>query len=416
MKIREQYTMAKNNIRGRRKTGRMLRVMFFLALFIYFIICSMAQAIEDAVRLAKETPPARTVVFRDEDGTLYEQLTELCADMEQVTEVYPYVYVIAAETDAFREDNADIELKSCADSYADYLVEGELPDAGEILMPQYLYAAADGGYTDGSAYIGRTLDMTVTDWNGEETTVYYRVSGTYDNIYVANGSETAFLCPEDAVSLYDITCIGYEEALERAKERDGYNENIKYDGYEPQYYYAVVLDSRENFETVEQAVRSKTGCSGFPECDTDGGIIQGVFPFVRVIGTGITLVLLTAVIVMLVIMIGNDIRGRRKEMAMYLVQGYTGKQLLQILGMEYVVRFVPVLFGSVVMAVTVLAAGNYAVRNLLSVEFRIMKLGFAGAALGTGIVITGIVLGVAVYTIAGQLKRIELLKEIKAEG
>lgn len=416
MSIKETCGIAFNNIKGRKKTGKLLFLLLFLALFIYFLVNSMASSIDKAVQLINETPAAKNIIYHDRDGTLYESLKEACADMEHVSDIYPYVYEIAIGVEGV-EDNQRITLcmKSCSDNYKDYLVKGTLPKENEILLPQYMFATENGSYVDGSGYIGKTLKLYVTDYLDNEHEIQCTVSGTYDNIYAVTGTDTAFLHPKDAVYWSEMVREGIEEQLKKDMEANGDYDESHYIDYEVSYYYAVVLDSRGNLDEVRSEISECLDVGGFTECDTDGGL-QTIFSFIQFIGLILTIILLISVIITMIIMIGNDIRGRKKEMAMYMVQGYTRKNLVCILGMEYAIRLIPVLFVSMIVADIVLVFENLGIKNWLPMEYGIIHMSFYIKAVYVGVMILAIVMCTAVYTISQQLKRIKLLKELKSEG
>lgn len=417
MKFKEIYNIARNNKKGRRKIGKILGMIFFLSLFVYFLINSIVSSVDRTIQLIKESPISRNIIFKDEDGTLFEQLKEACEDMEHVSDVYPYVQNLHVEVEGIKENEIiDLTLESSSDNYTDYLVEGTLPKENEILLPQYLYAMENGDYTDGSQYIGKKIKVIVVDWIGKETEFEYIVSGTYDNIYAAIGMEIAFVIPETAVALYEVSMEGAEIALENDMATYGDYDRSHYTGYDKEYYYAVVLDSRENLEDVRNQISETAGIHGFTEVLFEGDGMPTVLTFVQLICMGITIILLIVVIVLLVIIIGNDIHRRRKEMAMYLVHGYTRKNLIQIVGMEYSIRFAPILIYSGITVAAILMIINLVIDNLFPIEYQMMRMALPLGTFCIGAVILGIVLGVALYTISEQLKKIELLKEIKVEG
>lgn len=59
---------------------------------------------------------------------------------------------------------------------------------------------------------------------------------------------------------------------------------------------------------------------------------------------------------------------------------------------------------------------NLGIQNLLPMEYGIIHMQFSVNALYWGVIILAIVMCTAVYMISGQLKKIELLNEIKSEG
>ena len=416
MNIREVFCIAFHNIRGRQKIGKLLFFILFLALFIYFLINSMAFSIDKAVQLMDETPTARNIIYQDRDGNLYAQLKELSTSMEHILDIYPYVYEIATDVEGIKkEERVSLSVKSCSDNYKDYLVKGTLPEKNEILLPHYMYAAENGNYVDGSKYIGETLKLYITNRLDNEIEFECTVSGTYDNIYAVTGTTIAFLNTEDAVFLSEKRKEGSEEQLRKDMEVSGDYDRSHYIGYEMEYYYAVVLDSRENLNEVRYEITDRIDASGFTEYNSDGEL-QTIFSFIQFIGMILTMILLITVIIMMIIMIGNDIGGRKKEIAIYIVQGYTRKNLVSIFGMEYAIRLIPVLFVSFIVVMITLMLENLGIQNLLPMEYGIIHMQFSVNTFYYGVIILAVVMCTAVYMILQQLKKIELLNEIKSEG
>ncbi len=416
MNIREMFCIAFHNIKGRRKIGKLLFSILFLALFIYFLINSMAFSIDKAVQLMDETPTARNIIYHDRDNTLHTQLKELSVNMEHILDIYPYVYEIATNVEGIKkEERVSLSVKSCSDNYKDYLVKGMLPEKNEILLPHYMYATQTGKYVDGSKYIGKTLKLYLTNRLNNEIEFECTVSGTYDNIYAVTGTYIAFLNAEDAVFLSEKCNEGIEEQLRKDMEASGDYDRSHYVGYEMEYYYAVVLDSRKNLDEVRCEIANRIEVSGFTEYNSDGGL-QTVFSFIQFIGMILTIILLITVIIMMMIMIGNDIGERKKEVAIYIVQGYTRKNLVCIFGMEYAIRLIPVLFVSFIVVIITLMLENLGIQNLLPMEYGIIHMQFSINAFYWGIIILAVVICTAVYMIIQQLKKIELLNEIKSEG
>ena len=416
MNIREVFCIAFHNIRGRQKIGKLLFFILFLALFIYFLINSMAFSIDKAVQLMDETPTARNIIYQDRDGNLYAQLKELSTSMEHILDIYPYVYEIATDVEGIKkEERVSLSVKSCSDNYKYYLVKGTLPEKNEILLPHYMYAAENGNYVDGSKYIGETLKLYITNRLDNEIEFECTVSGTYDNIYAVTGTTIAFLNTEDAVFLSEKRKEGSEEQLRKDMEVSGDYDRSHYIGYEMEYYYAVVLDSRENLNEVRYEITDRIDASGFTEYNSDGGL-QTIFSFIQFIGMILTMILLITVIIMMIIMIGNDIGGRKKEVAIYIVQGYTRKNLVSIFGMEYAIRLIPVLFVSFIVVMVTLMLENLGIQNLLPMEYGIIHMQFSVNTFYYGVIILAVVMCTAVYMILQQLKKIELLNEIKSEG
>lgn len=416
MNITEVYSIAHNNIKGRKKIGRIISIMFFLALFIYFLVNSMAGSIDNLVELTKEMPIARTLTFID-DGELPSDFIKVCENIENVKEVYPYVFSIETEVEGLTESGRkSIDIDAFSNEYGDYIVKGNVPKENEVLIPHYMNMSTNGQYDDGSKYIGETVVVYVTNFNGEEKIFKYKVSGTYDNIYAMTGFETMFVQPVQAVNIKEYSYKGIENELAEIMEESGDYNPDHYAGFEMVYEYAVVVDSYENVTNVQNELYEKLGVPSSVEVDVSYNELQKIFDIIQFIVSILTIILLVSVIIMMVITVANDIRGRKKEMAMYLVQGYTRKNLLQILGMEYTLRFSPVLFVSTMVTIVIMMFENLVIHKLFTMEYQLFHMEYDFRTFGIGVIILLIVLATAIYNISENLKKIDLLKEIKSEG
>lgn len=414
---KEACVMALNNMKGKKKSGRALGVMIFFSLFIYMFINSVALSASRVVKLFDEIPIARNIIYEDREGDLAEKFKNIKDEVEHVVAVYPYVYVIPAGVSGIEDDeDVFLELQACSDGYEGYIVEGRLPGKGEIILPHYMFAVEDGQYVDGSKYIGDELTIKVTNHMDEEKSVKLVVSGTYDNIYSLMGTCTALLSDEDAVGIYDLTEEGWEEKLAEEMEKTGNYDKNSYIGFGKQYYYAVVVGDAKYINEVKSAIGDKYNASGLVELNSDYNVLETVFPVIHLVCVGISVVLLVAVIFIMISMIGNDINSRRKEMAIYLVQGYLKKDLVKVLGIEYAIRLVPALVFSVLATIASLFAGNVIIEKFMTMELKILELDFSVKGLIAALFMLLIVWAVAVYTINDKLRKIDVQKEIKSEG
>ena len=84
--------------------------------------------------------------------------------------------------------------------------------------------------------------------------------------------------------------------------------------------------------------------------------------------------------------------------------------------MEYAIRLIPVLFVSFIVVMITLMLENLGIQNLLPMEYGIIHMQFSVNAFYYGVIILAVVMCTAVYMILQQLKKIELLNEIKSEG
>lgn len=416
MKNTEAIKMACNNMSGRKKIGKAMAIIMFLALFVYLLVNSVTLSVNGVLKLFDEVPVARNIIYKDVDGTLYEQINSKINQLEHVEEVYKYVYEIVADIEQIKEVKySSYSVGACSNQYEDYIVKGTMPKEGEILLPHYLFATEDGNYVNVEKYIGEDIEVEVSDCFDKKITHKFKVSGTYDNIYALMGTSMVLVNPGDATKLYDSSMNGIEELLEEKKKEED-DENVMYFGYEKKYYIAVVVDDARNIDTVVQQIYQAFGVSGRPELITDYNTLESVFPMIRLVCVGITIALLIVVLIMMISVIGNDINSRKKEMSVYMVQGYERKDLIKILSTEYLLRLVPILFSAVISSIGMLWIASLVRDKFLSMEYGVFKFEFAFNGMLAACVITVVVWLVAVLTISEKVKNIQIIDELKSEG
>ncbi len=419
MRLKEIYTIANNNVKGRKKIGKMLSVMFFLAMFILLFVNSLAKTFDDLMDLARGIPMARYVIIK-EDEVLPDDYVQVIKDTEHVIGVIPYAEVLASVEGFSGHGKKSMEVYTYMTLYNDYIVNGEEPNKGEILIPEYMNIGSGGYYESGTEYIGKVIKLYVNNYN-EECKIYeYTVSGTYDNIYGGIGQEIILATGEDAIDMYQYSKIDWKDALADAMEANGDDDPTNYVGFEPLSQYAFSVDEYKNIEDIIEDLCNKFQMDinwlTTQNVDASQNEIQDMFDVVQFIVAMLVIILMVVVILLMLVTVGNDIRDRKKEMAMYLIQGYTRKDLKYILTVEYAIRLFPVLLMATISTFVLMIIGNLVIDNLFSMEYQILNMSLDWGTFLICIVVLLIVLGTAASNIHEQLYKISLIKEIKSEG
>lgn len=419
MRLKEIYTIANNNVKGRKKIGKMVSIMFFLAMFILLFVNSLAKTFDDLMDLARGIPVARYVIIK-EDEMLPDDYVEVIKGTEHVIDVIPYAEV-DVEVDGFsKHGKKSMDVYTYIDLYNDYIVNGEEPNKGEILIPEYMNIGSGGYYESGSKYIGKKIKLYVENYNEESKIYEYVVSGTYDNIYGALGQEIILAIGEEAIDMYQYTMMDWQDRLADTMEANGNYDPACYEGFEPVTQYAFSVDEYKNVEGI-----IKDLCNEFQMdinwltsqiIDASQNEIQDMFDIVQFIVAILVIILMVVVVLMMIVTVGNDIRDRKKEMAMYLIQGYTRKDLKYILTVEYAIRLFPVLLMATISTIVLMIIGNLVIDNLFSMEYQILNMSLDWGTFLICIVVLLIVLVTAASNIHEQLYKISLIKEIKSEG
>ncbi len=419
MRLKEIYTIANNNVKGRKKIGKMISIMFFLAMFILLFVNSLAKTFDDLMDLAREIPMARYVIIKEKD-VLPDNYIEVINDTENVMDVIPYAEVLASVEGFSKHGKKSFYVHTYMDLYNDYIVKGEKPKKGEILIPEYMNIGSGGYYESGSEYIGKVIKLYVYNYNEESKIYEYKVSGTYDNIYGALGQEIILATGEDAIDMNQYSKIDWKDALADAMEANGDDDPTNYVGFEPLTKYAFSVDEYKNVEGVIKDLSDKfevdMNLLTSQKIDASQNEIQDMFDIVQFIVAILVIILMVVVILMMIVTVGNDIRDRKKEMAMYLIQGYKRKDLKYILTVEYAIRLFPVLLIATISTVVLSIIGNLVIDNLFSMEYQILNMRLDWGTFLICIVVLLIVLVTAANNIHEQLHKISLIKEIKSEG
>ena len=116
------------------------------------------------------------------------------------------------------------------------------------------------------------------------------------------------------------------------------------------------------------------------------------------------------------IVVLNDVSGRKKEMALYLTQGYTEGQVTGIILLEYVARMLWAFLMAAIIAFAILTAADLAVEKIFGIEYGILHLGFEPVLLPGALAIIIIIMLAVVYQIVKQIRKIVPARELKSEG
>jgi len=400
MNLKDTYDIAHNNIKGRKKIGRLMSAIFFIAICVYMIVNSMSASIDNMVAKTKEIPMSKLITFREIEGIpLPTDFKEEFSNLDNVVEVIDYYEICG---DAFfegRRGKRDARVVSYTKLYDDYIVEGEKPGKNEILIPHYINQSSNGDYESTSKYIGSEVSIKIENENGEEKSFTYTVSGTYDNVYAAFANEDRmFIEPSEAKEMRGYSIIGWDKNPKPTSE------------------YALVVNKFKNVPKLQDTLMDEYGIPIGNVIDPTDNELEQLFDVVGLVVTVITMLLLAIVIIMMVLMIGNDIRSRKKEMSMYMVQGYTRKELIRILGMEYAIRFVPIMIYASIASAVVMLFENWVLKTFVGNLSKLMTMKYSVTSLVFGVMILVIVLITAVNNISQQIREINLLKEIRSEG
>ena len=367
MNLKDTYDIAHNNIKGRKKIGRLMSAIFFIAICVYMIVNSMSASIDDMVDKVKEIPMSKLITFREIEGIpLPTDFKEEFSNLENVVEVIDYYEICG---DAFfegRRGKRNARVVSYTELYENYIVEGREPGENEILIPHYINQSSNGNYESTSKYIGTEVVIKIENENNEEKSFTYTVSGTYDNIYAAMAMEEIMLIrPSDAKDMREYSIIGWDNNPKPTSE------------------YALVVDKFKNVPKLQNTLMDEYGIPIGNVIDPTDNELEQLFDVVGLVVTVITMLLLAIVIIMMVLMIGNDIRSRKKEMSMYMVQGYTRKELIRILGMEYAIRFTPIMIYASIAAAVVMLFENWVLRTFTAREVQLLQMNLSVSSIVT---------------------------------
>lgn len=413
MRAADYIKSAWGNLKGRKKTGKTMKYLLFTALLIYFIVNSLSSSAKSFTEQISKVPLARTLtVDDDENDSVYNRILADSREDDRLESVYHYItpLVVHAKTQAGKE--TVLELKACTDAMKNYLYTGTMPEEGEILLPQYLYGTDEEGGTT-SELVGKKITITVTDWNENQTELEYLVCGTYDNIMAVTGNTTAYLVENEAVQAYEISMEGiWDLMLRQMKESGNYNRET-YVGYEVQHIVGVQVKDYKDMDAIKEKY-SDLHLS--PVMLLEENSIEQIAGMVQFVGNLIAVFLLVIALINTMIVVLNDVSGRKKEMALYLTQGYTGRQVTGIILLEYAVRMLWAFLMAAIIAFAILTIADSAVEKIFGIEYGILHLRFEPGLLPGALAIIIIIMLAVVYQTEKQIRKIVPARELKSEG
>lgn len=413
MRAADYIKSAWGNLKGRKKTGKTMKYLLFTALLIYFIVNSLSSSAKSFTEQIGKVPLARTLtVDDDENDSVYNRILADSREDDRLESVYHYItpLVVHAKTQAGKE--TVLELKACTDAMKDYLYTGTMPEEGEILLPQYLYGT-DGESRTTSALVGKKITITVTDWNEKQTELEYLVCGTYDNIMAVTGNTTAYLVENEAVQAYEISMEGIRDLMLRQMKESGNYNRETYVGYEVQHIVGVQVKDYKDMDAIKEKY-SDLHLS--PVMLLEENSIEQIAGMVQFVGNLIAVFLLVIALINTMIVVLNDVSGRKKEMALYLTQGYTEGQVTGIILLEYVARMLWAFLMAAIIAFAILTAADLAVEKVFGIEYGILHLGFEPVLLPGALAIIIIIMLAVVYQTVKQIRKIIPARELKSEG
>lgn len=413
MRAADYIKSAWGNLKGRKKTGKTMKYLLFTALLIYFIVNSLSSSAKSFTEQISKVPLARTLtVDDDENDSVYNRILADSREDDRLESVYHYItpLVVHAKTQAGKE--TVLELKACTDAMKNYLYTGTMPKEGEILLPQYLYGT-DGESRTTSALVGKKITITVTDWNEKQTELEYLVCGTYDNIMAVTGNTTAYLVENEAVQAYEISMEGIRDLMLRQMKESGNYNRETYVGYEVQHIVGVQVKDYKDMDAIKEKY-SDLHLS--PVMLLEENSIEQIAGMVQFVGNLIAVFLLVIALINTMIVVLNDVSGRKKEMALYLTQGYTEGQVTGIILLEYVARMLWAFLMAAIIAFAILTAADLAVEKVFGIEYGILHLGFEPVLLPGALAIIIIIMLAVVYQTVKQIRKIIPARELKSEG
>ena len=415
MKIQDYMVCAWNNLKGRGKTGRLLLILLFFALFIYFVINSMANSVFSALEKMQNVPSSRMLIIDDDkQKSIYNEMKKRMSDDSRIADVYQYVAPCNVKIDGILEGKSvDMVVQSYPGTLEAYICFGKAPEKGEMLLPEYMYGMGTGEYLKGSDLIGQTVSFFVEDYNSDRTYYEYTISGTYNNIYAVAENNRTYIPDDEAVNIVETRYIGWEKKLQEAKERDGNDDRIVYSGYYMTYRTAIAFKYYSDMEKIKSEFPDIMVSS---ELHTSESGLEEIFSFARFLGNIVVILLLAVVLISIVITVMHDISRRRAEMAVFMTQGYLRKQVVNIITLEYAIRLIQSFAAAFVLAFFIIQIEQYSIVHFLSMEYQVIQITFSLNLLIGGTIIMGIILLAVMYQANQKIKDILLSETLKMEG
>ncbi|MDY5577440.1 MAG: FtsX-like permease family protein [Lachnospiraceae bacterium] len=413
MRIRDYVKMSCLLGRGR-KTKKIIILLVFISIFLYLVINSMASSVHDMVELLENTPVFVTLVAEDDrDMTLYQRMKAEAEKDPDIVDVYPFVERIGVEVEGILEGQVTcMDIQSYSEAMENYLVSGSGPGEKEILLPKYMYEFNEEKYVDGDTFIGKELVVEVTDYDKKKHQMKFRVSGTYDNIYMVTENQLMLVSPDDAYELKKYSMEGIEKKLKMDMKKSGDYDRSHYIGYEMRYQCAVYVDDSSHLqEVMDRYADAEWMTYVVPGENT----MDSMFQFLKFTGNILVVILLGIAVLCIVFMLLHDIDGRKREIALYEAMGYTKKQMMILLTMEYMAGIIKSIAFAVITAFIMIRLENVFIIKKMSMVYGVLKMHVEPES----VMMAGVMAGVMAVFIAVQcrirMSTISLDRELKED-
>lgn len=415
MKVTDYIASAYLGRKGRKRIQRTISVLIFLAVLFYLVINSMSSSVHKMADMLNNIPISVTLVAEDDETqSLYYEMKEAAKKDEEIIDVYPFVEQIGVTA---RGIQADKEFHMAIQSYSQgmekYLVQGDAPADGGILIPKYLYGFDTGErYIDGDKLIGKQITVEVINYRDEVKEQTYYVSGTYDNIYMVSENNLMFLAPGDAYELQKVVKEGAEELKKKYMKESGDYDESHYIGFGLRYQCAVYVDQYSHLEEVKnrysQAAWKTYVISG-------ENTIDSMFQFIRFVGNIIVIVLLSIGVISIVIMILNDIDGRQQEIAVFNAMGYRRRTVVWIFSLEYLFGIIKSMVLGIVISYIVIYVQNIFIEKVMSMEYGVLKMSMEIRSATVTVLILLFLFFFVIYQCYIRIKNINISEALKLE-
>ena len=227
------------------------------------------------------------------------------------------------------------------------------------------------------------------------------------------GNTTAYLVENEAVQAYEISMEGIRDLMLRQMKESGNYNRETYVGYEVQHIVGVQVKDYKDMDAIKEKY-SDLHLS--PVMLLEENSIEQIAGMVQFVGNLIAVFLLVIALINTMIVVLNDVSGRKKEMALYLTQGYTGRQVTGIILLEYAVRMLWAFLMAAIIAFAILTIADSAVEKIFGIEYGILHLGFEPGLLPGALAIIIIIMLAVVYQTEKQIRKIVPARELKSEG
>ncbi len=420
MRIGEYYTLAKGNLKARKKRTRINEILLVIALSIFIICNVLVEGVSGFINnQIVDSYMARVInVSTSEDyDKIYNYLSDKYSDDERIQSINrsnaTYGSISGFGAQRYQVDIIDKAVVPYLEGNKNISLKGN-----EIIIPKYIIKTTEDAlstlgkipYQDGDELIGKTVKLNFDVWHNFSVTYpdgslgmdseldgsktyEFTVVGTYDNISMYEGTPYVFVQEEMANTIKNEIQV-YDDDVKNLQEKGG---NIVFISKSYKYNSEIISDINkdmgnsdlvEKTEENEEYHDSMMAGNASSQAYVDENLIRFI-SLVQLIGNVVSIVIFGWTLYSIVSMYIEDISKRKKEYGILKAVGYSSKHLSGIMFAETLIISIKAVIISFLLGLIVIIGGNCFVEYNMNYLWQSLELSFSPLIL-IGTIIVGI--------------------------